>query len=184
VAQPRDGPRCEREPSAGRGVHLQPPGRQHAQDVSMGEREYVAVSLFSRASARSARAPICRGPSPPGKPSRHMFQPSGVVTRSYSPKSHSRRSSQRTACSPYPGSRHVSCARSSGLQSTSEKLWSASSALSARARRRPASISGRSVRPVCRPNSLHSVWPWRTRTTLSPCRVIRIVVFLPRPGTT
>ena len=56
-----------------------------------------------------------------------------------------------TACSPYPASRHVSRARSSGLQSTSEKVWSASSALPARARRRPASISGRSMRPVCRP---------------------------------
>ena len=80
IAQPRDGPRREREPSAGRGVHLQPPRRQHAQDCPWANASTSPPALFNRASARSARAPIARGPSPPGQPSSHRFQP-GLLAR-------------------------------------------------------------------------------------------------------
>src|SRR5205807_1171386 len=73
------------------------------------------------------------------------------------------RSESTWATSPNPARRAVSRARDSGLTSTSANCSRASRAPSRSAWRRPASVRGMSVRPVCWPETLHSVAPWRTR---------------------
>ena len=75
-----------------------------------------------------------------------------------------------------PARRAVSLARTRGLVRTRANggrpstSWVRSRSPSATAWSRPTSVSGMSVRPVCRPSRAHSVWPWRTSQILRPFR--------------
>ena len=84
---------AEREPSPGGGLHLEPSRGQDPEDVTVRERQRVAVAgagaqPLDRAVRPRADLPGC---SPPGHPSRHRFQFGfvsqicGVVRPSYSP---------------------------------------------------------------------------------------------------
>src|SRR6266550_9014850 len=75
-----------------------------------------------------------------------------------------------TALSPKPASAQVSRARCIGLQSTSRNAFSASTAPIRAVTRRPCSVRGMSVVPVCCPLRLHAVSPCliANRFTLSP----------------
>src|SRR5580704_8318077 len=64
-----------------------------------------------------------------------------------------------TALSPKPASLQVSLARCIGLQSTSPNAFLASTGRIRCATRRPLSVSGMSVAPVCCPLRLHAVSP-------------------------
>ncbi len=107
--------------------HLQPPGGQHAQDVTVGERGSRRPRRCGTARARGPRARHLLGLSPPGHPSRQRFQ-SGrsradlrrrqPLVLAVVPFAQGHRS--LTACSPNPASSQVSRARRSGLHSTSE----------------------------------------------------------------
>ena len=113
--------------------------------------------LIRRLASRAAVAPQ----HPVGVDARGSRAWSGPRTRR-----NPTRAGRRTAPSPppKPASSHVSRARRSGLHRTSAKRRPASASASVRARSRPFSVSGRSVRLVCRPYRLHSVSPWRTTT--------------------
>src|SRR5262245_49758458 len=92
------------------------------------------------------------------------------------------RSSRVCAPPSSPARRHVSTARCRGLVSTAAKLQAARLGRSDSARRRPSAASGTSLRPVWRPLALHSVSPWRTRTTrwAGACCVTPLPSSLPR----
>src|SRR5438309_882251 len=69
-------------------------------------------------------------------------------------------------------------ARDMGLVRTRANSHAATRRPSCLALSRPTSVRGMSVRPVCWPDTLHSVWPWRTSTTW--CRLTGSPA--PRPG--
>src|SRR5262249_24789626 len=125
----------------------------------------------ARARTRSARMPTSTAASPPGGSpvpigqSGGLRRISGVVSPSYSPYCHSVRSGSGSAASP--ASSAVCRARCNGLVSTSTGRSPPSIRPSATACFAPWSVSGRSVRLVCRPSRLHSVSPCRTSTTTS-----------------
>src|SRR6266536_2615450 len=76
-----------------------------------------------------------------------------------------------TALSPRPANSQVSRARCIGLQRTSQNAFAASIGCIRSASRRPLSVNGMSVVPVCWPLRLHAV---------SPCRIANTFTFAPR----
>src|SRR5499425_2576743 len=73
-----------------------------------------------------------------------------------------------TALSPKPASSQVSRARCIGLQRTSPNTFLASTGRIRSASRRPLSVKGMSVVPVCWPLRLHAV---------SPCLIVKTFTF-------
>ena len=76
-----------------------------------------------------------------------------------------------TALSPKPASSQVSRARCIGLQRTSPNALAASTGRIRSASRRPLSVNGMSVVPVCWPLRLHAV---------SPCLIANTFTFASR----
>ena len=135
--------------------------------------EHVAAGRRARGRSRGRRARRRRaGDSPPGQPSRkssHPGRPRGSP-RCACPRT--RRSSIRrdrgSSCATPPNPASLAGARRA-LQRTREHQREASTSApgahrpATRALASPRSVSGRSVRPVCWPERLHAVSPWRAR---------------------
>ena len=88
-------------------------------------------------------------------------------------------------CRPRPesASSQVRVARRSGLVNARTNVRPARRSRSRSASRSPSSARGRSVRPVCRPLALQSVWPWRTRKTFGSMRFpMALVEHYPHTG--
>src|SRR6266478_8408404 len=83
------------------------------------------------------------------------------------------RSCSMIAFLPRPARSQVSRARCNGLTRTSSKASLASTGRICSARRRPLSVKGRSVTPVCCPLRVHAV---------SPCLIANRFTAIPLPG--
>src|SRR5262249_36338072 len=76
------------------------------------------------------------------------------------------------ATAPKPASSQVRVARCKGLVHTWAKVIPRNRSASRRALRSPRLVSGRSVRPVCWPESVHAVSPCRARYTMGSTSLI------------
>ena len=136
----------------------------------MGERDRVAAGCRAPGrSPRSARAPTCAALSPPGQPSRHSVQPGRVarISSVVEPVVVAVVPLLQVVVDDGAVAEAGQRARLAGPlqragQDERDGQARRGSSASSRACLRPSSSSGRSVRPVCRPDALHSVCPWRT----------------------
>ena len=130
---------------------------------------------------RSTRAPTCSVASPPGHPSRKISQSGAVWRSAWASVPRIRRSSTRPGRGRRRPRRRDRPARRSrapaacGLTGTSANASLASAGRIRSASRRPLSVSGMSVVPVCCPLRLHAVSPCLIAKTFTPasCRLRR-----------